>query len=92
MLWFTSPLFTGYCLGKTLFKGQNSALLQLFLGALIILLRARIAEWIPFVGGFLSWLILVGSFGFAVAAILLARRQAVAQQVMAEPVDIGAGV
>ena len=62
------------------------------LGALIILLGARIAEWIPFVGGFLSWLILVGSFGFAVAAILLARRQAVAEQVMAEPVDIAAGV
>ncbi len=92
VLWFTSPLFTGYCLGKTLFKGQNSALLQLFLGALIILLGARIAEWIPFVGGFLSWLILVGSFGFAVAAILLARRQAVVEQVMAEPVDIAAGV
>jgi cytoskeletal protein CcmA (bactofilin family) len=76
VLWFASPLFSGYCLGKTLFKGQRSALLQLFLGALIIVLAARAAEWIPFVGGFLGWLIMVGSFGFTAGAILLARRQA----------------
>lgn len=87
VLWFASPLFSGYCLGKTLFKGQSSALLQLFLGALIIVLAARAAEWIPFVGGFLGWLIMVGSFGFTVGAILLARRQAMAAQV-----DLGAGV
>ena len=78
LLWFTSPLFSGYCLGRTLFRGQRSALLQLFLGALIILLGARIAEWIPFVGGFLGWLIMLGSFGFAVGAMLLSRRAQVA--------------
>ena len=87
VLWFASPLFSGYCLGKTIFKGQSSALLQLFLGALIIVLAARAAEWIPFVGGFLGWLIMLGSFGFTAGAILLARRQAVAGQV-----DLGAGV
>jgi hypothetical protein len=87
VLWFSSPLFTGYCLGKTLFKGQNSPLLQLFLGALIILLAARIVEWIPVMGGFLSWLILLGSFGYAVAGMLLARSAAVAEQA-----DLGAGV
>ncbi len=87
VLWFASPLFSGYCLGKTIFKGQRSALLQLFLGALIIVLAARAAEWIPFVGGFLGWLIMLGSFGFTAGAILLARRQAVAGQV-----DLGAGV
>ncbi len=78
VLWFASPLFSGYCLGKTLFKGQRSALLQLFLGALIIVLAARAAEWVPFVGGFLGWLIMLGSFGFTVGAILLARGARVA--------------
>ena len=89
VLWFTSPLFTGYCLGRVLFKGQSSPLLQLFLGALIILLGARILEWTPVVGGFLAWLVMVGSFGYAVAGILLARTERVAAVVEA---DLGAGV
>ena len=41
------------------------------------------------VGGFLAWLVMVGSFGYAVAGILLARTERVAAVVEA---DLGAGV
>ncbi|MBU6351708.1 MAG: hypothetical protein KGS73_16330 [Chloroflexi bacterium] len=69
VLWFGSPLLTGYCLGRTVLAGRP-ALLQLWVGAAAIVVVAEAAGWIPLVGGLLGWLLRVGSFGYAVAAIL----------------------
>ncbi len=73
VIWFVSPALTGLCLGGVLLK-NSGRLLQLFVGTLIILLLARGAEWIPVLGWFAAWLVLVVSFMFAVGAIILGLR------------------
>ncbi|MCB0054093.1 MAG: hypothetical protein KDE24_31620, partial [Caldilinea sp.] len=56
------------------FAGQGSDVLKLVLGVLLVVLVIRIAEWIPFAGGFIAWLLLLLSFAFAGGAIVLALR------------------
>jgi len=74
VLWFLSPLFTGLWVGSRLVGGRGSELLQVVLGVLLVLLLVRVAEWIPVVGGFMAWLLLLLSFSYAGGAIVLALR------------------
>ena len=74
VLWFVSPAFTGLWVGRRLYAGQGSDVLKLVLGVLLVVLVIRIAEWIPFAGGFIAWLLLLLSFAFAGGAIVLALR------------------
>ncbi len=74
VLWFISPAFTGLWVGRRLFAGQGSDVLKLVLGVLLVVIVIRIAEWIPFAGGFIAWLLLLLSFAFAGGAIVLALR------------------
>lgn len=74
VLWFISPAFTGLWLGRRLFAGQQSDLLKLVLGVLLVLLTIRIVEWVPLAGGFIAWLLLVLSFAFAAGGMILGAR------------------
>ncbi len=74
VLWFISPAFTGLWVGRRLFAGQGSDVLKLVLGVLLVVLVIRIAEWIPFAGGFIAWLLLLLSFAYAGGAIVLGLR------------------
>ena len=61
-------------MGRRFFAGQGSDVLKLVLGVLLVLLVIRIAEWIPFAGGFIAWLLLLLSFAYAGGAIVLGLR------------------
>jgi len=74
ILWFISPALTGWAVGRRLVGGQSSEILKLLLGVLLVLLIIRIAEWIPFAGGFVAWLLLSLSFAYAGGSIALALR------------------
>ena len=75
ILWMFSPAIAGYWLGRMLLRENSSKLLQLFIGAAMILLVARVAGWIPLVGGWISWLVLMSSFVLAVGAVITFYRQ-----------------
>lgn len=71
LLWINGPVLTGYWVGRRLVGDTSGALLRLVLGVLVLILVVRALEWVPFVGGFLAWLIVLFSFAYAVGAMLL---------------------
>jgi hypothetical protein len=75
VLWLISPAISGLWLGQALLRNTDSKLLQLSVGAAIILLLARAAMWIPFTGALASGLVLLVSFIFAAGAIVALRRR-----------------
>ncbi len=75
LVWMFSPAIAGFWLGQMLLRENSSKLLQLFVGGAIILLVARAAGWIPIVGGWLGWLVLLCSWVLAVGAIITFYRQ-----------------
>jgi hypothetical protein len=75
ILWMFSPVVAGFWLGQMLLHGNSSKLLQLFIGGAIILLVARAVRWIPIVGGWIGWLVLMCSWVLAVGAIITFYRQ-----------------
>ena len=75
LVWMFSPAIAGFWLGQLLLRENSSKLLQLFVGGAIILLVAWAAGWIPIVGGWLGWLVLLCSWVLAAGAIITFYRQ-----------------
>lgn len=71
LLWMFSPAIAGYWLGRILLRNNSSQLLQLFVGAAIILVAARAAGWIPVAGGLIGWLVLLCSFALAAGSVIM---------------------
>jgi cytoskeletal protein CcmA (bactofilin family) len=75
IVWLFSPIITGFWLGQTLLPNTTGSMVQAFVGATVILIVARAAEWVPLVGGLIGWLILLASFAFGVGAMIVYYRQ-----------------
>lgn len=85
LLWILSPLLTGFWLGEILrSRGYLSSELGAYwVGALSIVLLARLLLLIPCVGPLAAGLLYLASFVLAVGGLIQARRQANARPVVA---------
>ncbi len=89
LLWFFSPLLTGLWVGRKVAERTDritGTLTTLLVGALLIVLVARLFSVIPFVGVLIAAVIYLFSFALALGGMWVSRRQP-----NATPVRVGQG-
>ena len=88
LLWFFSPLLTGLWVGRKVAERTDritGTLTTLLVGALLIVLVARLFSVIPFVGVLIAAVIYLFSFALALGGMWVSRRQPNATPVRVEP-------